>query len=405
MKKERKPFDNTQGKVAILGAKRTPIGIFGGAFKSYSAVDLGIAVVSGLLKETGISKEEIKKVYLGNVISAGLGQNIARQIVYKSGIECLAVSVNKVCGSGMEAIHLGIKDILLGEVDLALCGGTENMSMAPYLLENTRWGQRLGNGILVDAMERDGLTDAFSNSGMLKIADAAVLKFLGNLLKNTDVKFLRDIQNEWAHLSYQRAIKARNEGKFSKEIAGIIIKDAIVKDDEGPSKYRPEKLDKLLPVGGALTITAGNASQISDGAAVLLLSSLEYAEKNNLKPIAVITGWDALAGDPDIFPLLPTMLLEKFFEENNVSHEQIDLFELNEAFALVPVYAEKKLGISKEKINIHGGAIAMGHPLGASGARIVVTLIHALKEYGKKRGLAAICIGGGESLMLAVEIV
>ncbi len=402
MKKER--------KVAILSAKRTPLGAFGGVFKNYSAVDLGIAAVNSTIMDHKHPEApnpllEIKKVFFGNVIGAGLGQNISRQIALKLGINCPAVTVNKVCGSGMEAIILGAQSILSGETNLVLVGGTENMSMAPYLNYDQRWGKGFGNSEVVDAMVKDGLIDAFSGKLMLEIADLAVREYLSEILKNNNPEFLKQRLNNWAHLSYQRALAAIKEGKFANEIAEVVLKQGIIKDDEGPAKYRPDKLDLLKPVPPTLTITAGNASQISDGAAVLLLSSMEYAEKHHLAPLAVITGYDFLAEDPAIFPIIPTHLAEKYFIENNINQADVDLFEFNEAFTLVPVYAAAKLNIPVEKINIHGGAVALGHPLGTSGARIVVTLAHALRGYKKKKGIAIICIGGGEALLLSIEAI
>jgi acetyl-CoA C-acetyltransferase len=387
--------------VVIVSACRTPIGSFRGTLSSLTAPKLGAIVVSEAINRAGIPKENIDEVIMGNVISAGIGQAPARQAAIFAGlptsVECM--TVNKVCGSGLKSVILAAQAIKLDDAEAIVAGGMESMSNAPYLLEKAREGYRMGNAELVDAMMKDGLLDAYNNSLMGNAAELCA----------RECQVSREAQDEFAILSYKRAQDAQRTGKFKKEIVAVEVtsgkgEKASVTDDEDVTRTNFEKIPKLKPAfikDG--TVTAANASKISDGAAALVVMSAEKARQLGLKPLARILGYASYAKDPLWFTTAPADVIPKVLKRVNMTIKDIDLFEINEAFAVVALAVNKILGLDVEKVNVHGGAIALGHPIGASGARILVTLLHALEQRNLTRGLAAICIGGGEASGVVVE--
>jgi len=388
-------------EIVILGGARTPIGSFLGTLSALPAPRLGAVAIKCALENSRVQPEQIQQVIMGNVLQAAIGQAPARQAGIYAGIPVSAgaVTVNKVCGSGMKAVMYAANDIRCGEYDLAIAGGMESMSNAPYALPQARSGYRMGNGKLLDVMIHDGLWDPYGDKHMGNCAELCVEKY----------HFTREEQDAFAKESYRRAQDAVRDGKFKKEIAVVEIegkkgKVAIV-DDEEPFSAPLEKMPTLKPSfkkdGG--TVTAANSSSINDGAAALVVTSADYAAKNNLKPIARIIAQSTAAHEPEWFTTAPAKAIDIVLERAKMTVEDIDLFEINEAFAAVALAAMKDANISHEKMNVHGGAVALGHPIGASGARILVTLIHALQDRGLKRGLAAICIGGGEAAAMIVE--
>ena len=395
-------------KVVVVSALRSPVGSFGGAFKNISAVELGIQVLKESLKQTGIKSEMVDEVILGNVIGAGLGQNISRQISIGSGIPetVPAYSVNKVCGSGMKTVALASAMIGIGDADIIVAGGTENMSQIPYILPDERWGAKMGNKTIVDLMINDGLWDIFNNYHMGITAENLADKF----------DLTREEMDKFAAISQNRTEAAMAAGKFTDEIVPISIPqkrkdDIIVSEDEFPRKgVTEENLAKLRPAfkrDGR--VTAANSSGINDGAAILILMSEEKANELGIEPMATLVNYASAGVDPSIMGYGPVPSIKKALGKANWKLEEIELAELNEAFAaqsLAVLKGLKKEGIGEfdpEIINVNGGAISIGHPIGASGARIIVTLLHEMKKRGNKKGLASLCIGGGMGITTLFE--
>jgi acetyl-CoA C-acetyltransferase len=388
-------------EVYLSGAVRTPIGTFCGSLESVPAPALGSAVVKAAIARAGVPAEQVNEVIFGNVVSAGLGQNVARQVTIGAGLSPMvgATSVNKVCGSGLKSVMLAAQAIQCGDASMIVAGGTENMSRAPYLLEKARSGYRMGNGELVDTMIRDGLWDVYKNVHMGLCGDRCAEKY----------GFTREQQDEFAVTSFKRALEAAKKGSFAREIEPIAVKagkeTVMVGEDENPKKFNEEKLRKLRPAFGEKgTVTAGNASSINDGAAAVVVLSGEKVKQLALKPQAKILGYATYSREPEWFTLAPIGAIEKLLNKLSLSVAQIDLFEINEAFSVVPMAAMKELHIPSEKVNVHGGAVALGHPIGASGARTLTTLLNALKERGGRVGINCLCIGGGEAVAMAVEL-
>ncbi len=390
-------------EIVILGGARTPIGSFLGTLSALPAPRLGAVAIKCALENSGVQADQIQQVIMGNVLQAAIGQAPARQAGIFAGVPvgAGAVTVNKVCGSGMKAVMYAANDIRCGEYDLAVAGGMESMSNAPYALPQARSGYRMGNGKLIDVMIHDGLWDPYGDKHMGMCAEACVSKY----------SFTREEQDEFTKESYRRAQDAIKTGMFRKEIAVVEIEGkktkSVVIDDEEPFAAPLDKMSSLKPAfkkdGG--TVTAANASKINDGAAALVVTSADWAEKNNLKPIARIIAQSTAAQEPEWFTTAPAKAIDIVLQRAKMTVDDIDLFEVNEAFAAVAMAAMKDVNIPHDKLNIYGGAVALGHPIGASGARILVTLIHALQDRGLKRGLAAICIGGGEAAAMIVETV
>jgi acetyl-CoA C-acetyltransferase len=389
-------------EVVIVSFARTPIGSFQGALSSLSAPKLGAHAIQAAIQRAGIQPADVSEVIMGNVLTAGIGQAPARQAAIGAGIPNTvpALTVNKVCGSGMKAILLGAQAIMTGESDVVVAGGQESMSNAPYLMPNARGGFRMGNAQVVDSMINDGLWDPYNNQHMGNCAELCAKE------KN----FTREAQDAYAVESFQRANEAQAQGKFKKEIAPITIAGAkgestLFENDEGPAKVKYEKIPTLKPVfDKAGTVTAANASTLNDGAAAVVMMSAEKAKALGVKPIARIVASGANAVAPEWFTIAPGEAMKRALTKANWKVSDVDLFEVNEAFALVPMQAERELQISHDKMNVWGGGISLGHPIGASGARIVITLISALQDRGLKKGLAGICIGGGEATAIAIEL-
>ncbi|WP_294343093.1 acetyl-CoA C-acetyltransferase [uncultured Clostridium sp.] len=388
--------------VVICSAVRTAIGSFGGTLKSVPAVDLGAAVIKEALSRANISGEVIDEVIMGNVITAGLGQNPARQAAVKAGlpIEVPAMTINKVCGSGLRAVSLAYQMIKSGEADAVVAGGMENMSAAPYVVPNARWGARMGDVTMKDAMINDALWDAFNQYHMGVTAE--------NIAEQWGIT--REMQDEFALNSQLKAEKAIKEGKFEEEIVPISVPqrkgDPIVfKQDEFPRFGTTiEKLAKLKPsFKKDGTVTAGNASGINDGAAALVVMSAEKAEALGIKPLVKITAWGSKGVDPKIMGYGPFAATKVALERAGLTISDMDLIEANEAFAAQSLAVAKDLDFNMDIVNVNGGAIALGHPVGASGARILVTLLHEMKKRDSKRGLATLCIGGGMGTAVIVE--
>ncbi|RKD25255.1 acetyl-CoA C-acetyltransferase [Caminicella sporogenes DSM 14501] len=389
-------------EVVIAGAARTPIGSFGGSLAPLSAIDLGVIAAKEAIKRAGIKPEMIDEVLIGNVLSAGLGQNPARQIALKSGLPetTPAITINKVCGSGLRTVSMAAQFIMLGDADIILAGGTESMSNAPYLIPKARWGHRMGDGKLVDYMIYDGLWDIFNNYHMGITAE--------NIAQQWNIS--REEQDKFALESQKRAEKAIKEGRFKDEIVPVEIpqrkgEPLIVDTDEYPRFGTTlEKLSKLKPAfkkDG--TVTAGNASGINDGAAMLVIMSKEKADNLGIKPLATIKAYSSAAIDPKIMGYGPVPATKKALEKAKMSIDDLDLIEANEAFAAQSLAVIKDLGLNTEKVNVNGGAIALGHPIGASGARILVTLIYEMIKRNAKTGLATLCIGGGQGTAIIIE--
>ncbi len=387
--------------IVILGGSRTPIGSFLGTLSSLPAPKLGSIAIKCALESSRVQADQIEQVIMGNVLQAAEGQAPARQAGIGAGIPTSAgaITVNKVCGSGMKAVMYAANDIRNGDYDIAIAGGMESMSNAPYALPQARTGYRMGPGKMVDIMIHDGLWDPYGDKHMGMCAEACAAKY----------SFSRQEQDAFALESYRRAQDAIKCGKFKKEIAIVEIQGkkgtSAVIDDEEPFAAPLDKMGTLKPAfqkdGG--TVTAANASKINDGAAALVVTSDTFSSKHNLKPIARIVAHSSHAQEPEWFTTAPSKAIEQVLKRANMKIGDIDLFEVNEAFSVVALAAMKDAGIPHEKMNVHGGAVALGHPIGASGARILVTLIHALQDRNLKRGLAAICIGGGEATAMIVE--
>lgn len=389
--------------VVIAAAARTPIGSFGGALAPLSASDLGAAAVRGALAQAGIVETDVDAVYLGNVLSAGVGQAPARQAARRAGLPdgVPAVTINKVCGSGLEALLQAYRAVILGDADIVVAGGTESMSNAPYLLPGARRGLRLGDGALIDHLVHDGLRDAYDGRHMGACAELCAARY----------EFSRAEQDAYAERSYRRAQEAVAKDYFAAEIFPVTVPgrkgNVTVAADEEPGRVDFAKLPTLRPAfgnEGGGTVTAANASSLSDGAAALVVCTATTAERRGLPVLAVIDGYSAHAAEPAWFTTAPVGALKKLFANLSAGPDDFDLYEINEAFAVVPLAAIADLSLPAERVNVHGGAVALGHPIGASGARFIVTLVHALRQRGEKRGAAAICIGGGEALALAVSV-
>ena len=390
-------------EVYLVNMCRTAVGSFGGSLKSIPAVKLGALVIEEALKRAGVDKKDVDEVLFGNVLQAGLGQNPARQAAIYAGlpIETPATSLNKVCGSGLHAVSLAYRSIKAGEADCIVAGGMENMSLAPYVSNSNRWGARMGNYSMVDAMVNDGLWDAFNNYHM------------GTTAENISERYgiTREMQDELALRSQTRAAEAVAAGKFKDEIVPVVIPqkkgDAIVFDTDEYVKAGTtmDKLAKLKPAfkrdGG--TVTAGNASGINDGAAAIVVCSGEFVEKHGLKPMAKVVATGSVGVDPSEMGLGPIPSVRQALKKAGLETTDIDLYELNEAFAAQAAEVSKQLGLTPDNVNVNGGAIAIGHPIGASGARILVTLCHELAKREGKYGVASLCIGGGMGEAVLVE--
>jgi len=389
-------------KVVIVDAVRTPIGAFGGALASLPASQMGALVIKALLERNQLAAERVDEVILGQVLTAGVGQNPARQASIEAGLpqECPAMTINKVCGSGLKAVHLAAQAIQCGDADVIIAGGQENMSASPHVLPKSRDGQRMGDWQLRDTMIVDGLWDAFNDYHMGVTAENIAKKY----------QFSRDDQDAFAAASQQKAEQAQNDGIFADEIVAVEIPqrrgDPVVFDrDEYPkSGTTAEGLAKLRPAFDREgTVTAGNASGINDGAAALLVMSADKAAELGLEPLATIASYSSAGVDPAIMGTGPIPATQKCLEKAGWSVGDLDLIESNEAFAAQSMSVNTDLGWDTDKVNISGGAIALGHPIGASGARVLVTLLHGMKRTDAKRGLATLCIGGGQGVALAVE--
>jgi acetyl-CoA C-acetyltransferase len=391
----------TTNEIFLTGSVRTPIGTFGGAFEPVPAPTLGSMAAKSALARAGISPDQVDEVIFGNVVSAGLGQNVARQVAIGAGFgpSVCATSINAVCGSGLKAVMLAGQAIKSGDASLIVAGGTENMSRAPYLLEKARYGFRMGNGEVVDSMIRDGLWDIYNNVHMGTCGDKCADKY----------GFTREQQDDFALASFSRAIRAIQTGAFKDEIQSIPVRagkeTVVVAEDENPKKFNEDKLRKLRAAFGEKgTVTAGNASSINDGAAAVVVVSAQKAKQLGLKPEAKVLGYASFAREPEWFTLAPVDAIQKLLKMLSLKIANVDLFEINEAFSVVPMSAMRELALPHEKVNVNGGAVALGHPIGASGARILVTLIHALKKRGGKVGVASLCVGGGMGVAMAIEL-
>lgn len=389
-------------EVVIVGAARTAIGSFGGAFASLSAIDLGVIAAKEALNRAGVSPDLVDDVLIGNILSAGMGQNPARQVAIKAGIPetTTATTINKLCGSGLRTVSMGAQFIALGDADVIVAGGMESMSNAPYVLNNGRFGLRMGDGKMVDTMVHDGLMDAFNNYHMGITAE--------NIAEQWG--FSREEQDQFAVNSQLKTEKAQNEGKFDAEIVPVSIPQRkgdpiVVSKDEYPKQGMTiEKLAKLKPAfkkDG--TVTAGNASGINDGAAMIVLMAKEKAEELGIKPLATIKSYGNAALDPKIMGYGPVPATRQALKKANLTIADIDLIEANEAFAAQSLAVTKDLELDPNKVNVNGGAIALGHPIGASGARVLVTLLYEMERQNAKTGLATLCIGGGQGTALIVE--
>lgn len=389
-------------EVVIVSAVRTPIGAFGGKLKDVSAIDLGTLVVKEALGRANVDPALVDELIFGNVLQAGLGQNVARQVSVHAGIpiEVPSFTINKVCGSGLKAVALAAQAILAGEADIVVAGGTENMSQSPYIMKSARWGQRMGNGTIEDIMVKDGLWDAFNDYHM------------GNTAENIAEKygFTREQQDELAVASQNKAEAAINNGRFKEEIVPVVIPqrkgDPIVVDTDEYPRFGAtmEGMAKLRPAfkkDG--TVTAGNASGINDGAAAFVVMSKEKAEELGITPLATIASYASAGVDPSIMGTGPIPATKKALAKANMTVGDLDLIEANEAFASQALSVIKDLNLSTDKINVNGGAIALGHPIGASGARILVTLLHEMGKRDAKSGLATLCIGGGQGIAMVVK--
>lgn len=390
-------------EIVIASIARTPVGAFQGSLASLTAPKLGAIAIKTALSRAGIDGAKVDEVYMGNVLQAGIGQAPARQASIFAGIpnSVPATTVNKVCGSGMKSIIMGVQSILAGDNEVVVAGGMESMSNVPYYLPNARTGLRMGNAPFVDGMIHDGLWDPYNNQHMGNCGELCA----------KEKGFTREMQDQFAISSFQRANAAAKEGKFKNEMAPIEIEGkkgdkTIVDTDEGPAKVNYEKIPALKPVfDKAGTVTAANASSLNDGAAAVVLMTAEKAKALGVKPLARIVSYAGFAQDPVWFTTAPAEGMRRALKKAEWDVKDVDLFEVNEAFAVVAMAAAKDLGIPSEKLNIWGGGISIGHPIGASGARIVVTLVNQLRTLGKKKGVAGICIGGGEATAIALEVI
>ena len=388
-------------EVYIVSAVRTPMGSFGGSLASISATKLGAIAIKGALAKAGVKPEEVTEVFMGNVLQANVGQAPARQAAIFAGLpnSVACTTINKVCASGMKAIMLGAQSIMTGDNDVVVAGGMESMSQVPFYSDTTRWGNKYGNATLIDGLAKDGLTDVYNNYAMGNAAELCA----------TECKFTREEQDAYAIESYKRSAAAWAKGKFNDEIVGVEIPQrkgdaVIINHDEEYKNVKFDKIPELKPVfkkDG--TVTAANASTMNDGAAALVLMSKEKAEQLGIKPIAIIRGYADAAQAPEWFTTAPSKAIPKAIAKAGLKQSDINYFELNEAFSVVALANNKELGLDASKVNVNGGAVSLGHPLGCSGARIIVTLINVLKQNSAKYGAAGICNGGGGASAMVIE--
>ncbi len=387
-------------EVYILSAVRTPIGKFGGALSSLSATELGAKAIQEAVSRAGISKSDVDEVVMGCVLQANIGQAPARQAAIFSGLspDVRCTTVNKVCASGMKAISMGVQSILLGDADVVIAGGMESMSNVPFYIDSMRWGNKYGDRNLIDGISKDGLTDVYDKNAMGIAAELCA----------EQCNISRAEQDEFAIESYRRSQKASTENKFKKEIVSIIIESkkgsTIVDQDEEPFSVNFEKIPTLKPAFKASgTVTAANASTMNDGAAAIVLMKKEKADKLGLKPIASIIGYADAEQEPVWFTTTPAIAIPKAVEKSTLTMDMIDYWEINEAFSVVGIENSRRLKLDARKVNVHGGAVSLGHPLGCSGARIIVSLIHILHEYNGLYGAAGICNGGGGASAMVIK--
>jgi len=388
-------------EVVIVGAARTPIGAFQGALSSITAPNLGATVIKAALERAGVTPDKVDEVVMGCVLQAGVGQAPARQASIFAGLPDTVpcTTLNKVCGSGLKSVIAGAQAIALGDADVVVAGGMESMSNAPYLSHTMRTGARMGNVEMKDAMILDGLWDVYGQVHMGMCAEACA----------ADSRVSRSAQDEYAVESTQRAIRAQREGGFKAEIVPVAVPQKkgdpiLVAEDEGPKNARPEKIATLKPVfkkDG--TVTAANASSINDGAAAVVLMSSDRAKAEGRTVLGRIVGYAMAARKPVEFTIAPADAIKRLLERTRISTADVELWEINEAFAVVAIANNQLLKLDPSKVNVRGGAVVLGHPIGASGARLLVTLLYALKDFGKKRGVASLCIGGGEGIAMLVE--
>lgn len=392
----------TNDPVVIVGGARTPIGGFLGDFANTTAVELGKTAIAAALERSGVDGSQVDDVIMGSVLQAAQGQAPARQAALAAGITNAAscITINKLCGSGLKALMMAHDSLRLGDINLAVAGGMESMTNAPYMLKKARSGYRMGGDLLYDHMMLDALEDVFNPGTPAGVYGEHTATRYG---------FSREDQDAFAIASLQRAQKAGEDGSFTKEIAPVTLKsrkgDIVIDQDEQPRKANVEKIPLLRPAfvkGG--TVTAANSSSISDGAAALVLTRLSEAEKLGLTPIARIVGHSSHSQEPEWFTTAPIGAMNKLFARTGWKASDVDLYEINEAFASVTMAAMKELDLPHDKVNIHGGACALGHPVGASGARLMVTLLSALQKYDLRKGVVSLCIGGGEAVAMAVEL-
>jgi acetyl-CoA C-acetyltransferase len=386
--------------VYIVSATRTPIGAFLGSLSEVKAPQLGATAIKAALERAKVAPEQVGEVFMGNVLSAGIGQAPARQASLGAGVPNTVpcTTVSKVCGSGLQAVVFGAKTIALGDAELVVAGGMESMSNVPYYLTKARSGYRMGNGEMIDGMIFDGLWDPYNNYHMGNAGELCAKEF----------KYSREAQDEFSKESYRRALAAQSEGLFDAEMVNVEVKGrketVTVSVDDEPGRGDPTKMGKLRPAfqkDG--TITAANASKINDGASALVLASEQAVKAHNLTPLARIVGYGSSAQAPEWFTTAPALAIEATTKRLGIAKKDIDLYEINEAFAVVTMACAQKCDIDLAKVNVNGGAVALGHPIGASGARILSTLVHAMKHRKAKRGLATLCIGGGEAVAVVVE--
>ena len=390
--------------IVIVAAARTPMGAFQGELKGLTASALGGVAIRAAVQRAGIAPAQVQEVLMGCVLPAGQGQAPARQAALAAGLPLSAgcTTINKMCGSGMKALMQGYDALCAGSAEVVVAGGMESMSNAPYLLPKARAGLRMGHGVVLDHMFLDGLEDAYDKN------EQGNGKLMGVFADQcaAHYQFSRAAQDAYALESLKRALAANSAGSFDAEIAPITLKDgSVIRRDESPFKARADKIPTLKPAFSQQgTVTAANASSISDGAAALVLMRESRAQAQGLKPLARLVAHSTHAQEPGWFTTAPVGAIQKLYEKTGWNTAQVDLFEINEAFAVVTMAAMREHGMAHERVNVHGGACALGHPIGASGARIVVTLLHALKKQHVRRGVASLCIGGGEATALAVEL-
>jgi len=387
--------------VVIASAARTPVGSFQGVLSDVPSTRLGTIAIEAAIERAGISNDEVDECIMGCVLPAGLGQAPARQAAIGAGLPTSVgcMTINKVCGSGLKSVMLAFDSIRLGEADVIVAGGMESMTRAPYALDRARGGYRMGDGQIVDLMIKDGLWDVYNDFHMGNAAELCGEKY----------GFTREIQDEFAIESYTRAQNAQKDGRFDEEIVPVSVPQrkgdpVVVSEDEGPGQAKMDKIPKLRPAfkkDG--TVTAANASSINDGAGAFVVCSAEFAKKKGIEPLAKIIAHSTASREPEWFTTAPADAMRKLFDKTGLGPDDIDIYEINEAFAVVTLAANKEFNLDPAKVNVNGGAVAIGHPIGASGARIFATLLYAMKHRDAKRGLATLCIGGGEAVAMIVE--